>query len=189
MVKADRRLGSSIPPGASRFLICNECGGSLTEVATDRLECIWCHAQVASYDGIVDFVAGASVTSLDNIDYDQFYCVNAERSVTLYNTLKASAGALWPADFGDVLEIGSGTGGFSMALLGNADLSHAVLTDVSVKMLGICRRRLETMPHRRCTAVSHANLSSAEARRPGILYGTECKVSSSTDTNGSQHRC
>ena len=38
---------------------------------------------------------------------------------------------LWPEDFGEALEIGCGTGGFSLALLQHISARHIVLTDVS----------------------------------------------------------
>lgn len=97
---------------------------------------------------IIDFVAGATSTALDDIDCDQRYAVNLAASLHLYDDIARAAGPRWPASFGDAVEIGCGTGGFSMALLGRANVDHALLTHVSVKMLRVCQTRLQNMKGR-----------------------------------------
>ena len=127
------------------LLCCPSCGGALAETADRGLICGTCRTAVARHGGIIDFVAGSASTALDDIDYDQRYAVNMAAAVHLYEVIAGAAGAHWPASFGDTVEIGCGTGGFSMAFLSRADMDHVVLTDVSVKMLQICQARLQRM--------------------------------------------
>jgi SAM-dependent methyltransferase len=159
------------------LLVCNACGGSLAQATTDTLRCALCHKAVRVYGGIVDFVAGGSSTQLDNIDYDAFYSINADHSTNLYHMIRSSAGTLWPSSFGDTLEIGCGTGGFSMALLSNMPMTEVVLTDVSVKMLQICKNRLEQPPGSHKNSVTYATYSGTEGCfRPGA-FDTCCGTS------------
>ena len=124
------------------FFQCMRCGKPLTSRSATAMHCSACGAIVDLHQGIIDFVGGAARTNLDNMDYDQVYGINAEHSRVLLDLLIRSAGPLWPDDFGDALEIGCGTGGLSLALLSSVSFYHAVVTDVSLKMLRQCRTRL-----------------------------------------------
>jgi len=139
------RTAATMKKGGPGFFCCPSCGGALTEISDSEVVCAKCGSAVARHDGIIDFVAGAASTTLDDIDYDAVYAVNLPASLHLYNVIAGAAGPYWPASFGNVVEIGCGTGGFSMAFLSRADVGQAVLTDVSVKMLQICQARLEKM--------------------------------------------
>jgi SAM-dependent methyltransferase len=147
----------------SAFFQCIECGSALTFGPTDKMKCTQCRAAVPVIDGINDFVGGASTTQLDNIDYDQFYGINEEHSSSLFQLVKRSAGPLWFDDFGNALEIGCGTGGFSLALLHNISRRHVVLTDVSIKMLRLCQDRLCRIGHLPREALTFATYSGTEA--------------------------
>ena len=138
-------VGPAVKRDGLRFLCCPACRGALAETSATGLACAKCGTTVAQHDAIIDFVAGAMSTALDDIDYDQRYAVNLAASLHLYEVIARTAGAKWPASFGDAVEIGCGTGGFSMAFLSRAEVDHAVLTDVSVKMLQICQARLQRM--------------------------------------------
>ena len=118
------------------------CGSGLVAGAAGRIGCEKCGNEVPTLDGIIDFVGGSSKTKLDDIDYDRVYGIDEQHSLSLYHLLLRSAGPLWMPNFGDALEIGCGTGGLSLALLSNISARRVVVTDVSPKMLRLCRERL-----------------------------------------------
>jgi ubiquinone/menaquinone biosynthesis C-methylase UbiE len=123
------------------------------------MQCMHCGATIPDIDDISDFVGGSLTTKLDSIDYDQFYGISDEHSLSLLRLIKRSAGPRWCDDFGNALEIGCGTGGFSLALLNNISLRHVVLTDVSLKMLRLCRERLgrvEKLPQQSRTFATYS---------------------------------
>jgi len=157
------------------LLHCPSCGGSLASDGSG-VACVACHQPVATYDGIVDFVAGSSSTTLDDIDYDQKYSVGLAESLRLYRGIQEAAGPLWPRSLGDTVEIGCGTGGFSMAMLSQLPAANVVLTDVSMKMLGLCRARLGRMSDLRAETVTFATYSGLESCfRPAVFdtcFGT-----------------
>ncbi|HYZ20540.1 MAG TPA: class I SAM-dependent methyltransferase [Rhodopila sp.] len=140
------------------LLQCPRCGGALA----GALACTACGAPVRLHDGILDFVAGAAATQLDAIDYDQFYAIDEDHARVTYDDIVIAAGALWRNDLGDALEIGCGTGGFSMAALTRMQASRVLLTDVSLKMLAACRQRLQRMPSLHAQAVGYAAYSGQE---------------------------
>jgi SAM-dependent methyltransferase len=77
---------------------------------------------------------------------------------------------------GDAIEIGCGTGGFSMAILARLAANRVLLTDISVKMLTICRKRMRQIPGLRPEAIGYATWSIQEtAFKPGCFdtcFGT-----------------
>jgi SAM-dependent methyltransferase len=147
---------------AVAFFHCMRCGQDLTQDPSGDMACAACGTIVAVQDGIVDFVGGSAKTQLDNIDYDKVYGINEEHSLSLYHVLRRATGPLWPKDFGDAIEIGCGTGGLSLALLSNISAHHVVLTDISVKMLRLCRERLRLAPFPSDIATAFATYSGSE---------------------------
>jgi SAM-dependent methyltransferase len=139
-----------------------QCGNALTSHSPTELTCNTCKTAVPVLDGIIDFVDGSATTALDAIDYDDRYGINDEHSLNLYTLLRSSSGPLWPKDLGDALEVGCGTGGLSLALLGNVCARHVVLTDVSPKMLRQCRQRLHDANNPRGTATTFATYAGTQ---------------------------
>jgi ubiquinone/menaquinone biosynthesis C-methylase UbiE len=135
-------LGNESPEIVAEVLQCSQCAGKLS-VAADGLVCFRCGDRIPVEDGIIDFVRGSSRTKLDDIDYDAFYRVNKDASLAQASTLIDQAGAWWPTTLGRTLEVGAGTGGATMGLVAKAAISDLVVTDVSPKMLRLCRRNLE----------------------------------------------
>jgi SAM-dependent methyltransferase len=91
----------------------------------------------------MDFVAGSRTTKLDDLDYDAFYGVSPERADRDFATVKRLLGERLPASLGSAIEVGCGTGGFTVGALRGLALENAVLTDISPRMLRRCRRRLQ----------------------------------------------
>jgi len=83
-------------------------------------------------------------------------------SLYLYDCISDAAGERWPVSLGDAVEIGCGTGGFTMAMLSKLPASRVVLTDISLKMLDICRRRLGGMSDLRAEALTFATFAGTE---------------------------
>ncbi len=148
---------------ARATLRCPACGGSLDAGASVPFGCKACGRPVVVNDGIVDFVAGAASTLLDTIDYDAFYGISADHSQGLYEGLRRCTGDLWPRDFGTALEIGCGTGGLSLALFSHIQTDAAVLTDISPKMLRICRNRLTGAIPDKVEHFTYATFSGTES--------------------------
>jgi SAM-dependent methyltransferase len=157
------------------------CGHELEEAAPegagpDRLACAACGLIVPVADDIIDFVGGVATTELDNIDYDERYGISEAHSLSLYHLLLRATGPLWPRGFGDALEVGCGTGGLSLALLRNIAADRVVLTDISTKMLRLCRSRLRAADALRVSALMFATYSGTETCfRAGVFdtcFGT-----------------
>jgi ubiquinone/menaquinone biosynthesis C-methylase UbiE len=126
-----------------RHFQCPACAGRLASGAAEVV-CKSCSGRSAVIDNnIVDFVGGRFDTALDPHQYDAEHGINDERSAADYRQIRRLLGKRWPASLGSMLEIGCGTGAISRAVLGNGDVKDAVLTDVSVDMLRICRTHLE----------------------------------------------
>ena len=90
------------------LLCCPECGGGLAESPPGGITCTSCDTEVATQDGIIDFVAGVSGAELDTIDCDAFYRVSQEAALNLYHVIRTSAGPLWPARRGMRSRSGAG---------------------------------------------------------------------------------
>ncbi|WP_428483613.1 methyltransferase [Rhodopila sp.] len=159
----DRSLMSTPEVPGLDLLQCPVCGGPLSLGAIGRIACRQCHASVPVREGIIDFVAGSASTDLDHIDYDQFYAITEKNSAHLYRIIKASAGPLWPMSLGDAVEIGCGTGGFTMAVLRETAASNVILTDISTKMLGLCRARLARFADLRANSLTFATYGGKQA--------------------------
>lgn len=105
--------------------------------------CVQCGASFSTRGDILDFVAGRDNTALDVLAYDQEKNVSFGASLQIFGHLKRVAGDLLPTSLGEILEIGAGTGLFTLGMLASNDFDWAVITDVSPEMLGVCRARLE----------------------------------------------
>jgi 2-polyprenyl-3-methyl-5-hydroxy-6-metoxy-1,4-benzoquinol methylase len=141
---------------------CPKCQGALASLDVAAIGCASCGTSVAVVDGVVDFVSGQARSTLDDIDYDEYYRIDDGYSDTLVRNIKAYSGARWPAKLGVTLEVGCGTGGFSRALLGVEAPERLVLSDVSTKMLRICRGHLDRLGLRADRRVSFATYSAVE---------------------------
>ncbi len=155
-------ISSDGPAAMINLLQCPSCTSALLR-HSNGLQCVSCGTIVQTPDNIIDFVAGTVSTQLDDIDYDTFYSINDGHAGTTYATIAATAGTLWPDSIGDAMEVGCGTGGFSMAILARMAANRVLLTDVSVKMLTICRNRLNRIPGLKPAAIGYATWSTQEA--------------------------
>jgi SAM-dependent methyltransferase len=124
-------------------LVCTRCGQPLPTEAPAH--CEGCGADYEVVDGnIVSFLPPGAGSALDDIDYDAVYKVDGGASDHLYRQCRKYLGDLVPQETTSYLEIGAGTGLFTLAFLSDAKPRHAMITDVSAKMLATCRQRLET---------------------------------------------
>jgi ubiquinone/menaquinone biosynthesis C-methylase UbiE len=125
------------------FFCCPSCRGKLARQAGfDGLSCVDCQNVVRSSDEIILFAPESVRTQLDDIDYDSFYQVDMASSEASFLATKSIAGSRLASRYDTVLEVGAGTGGFTAGFLNNISVKNAIVTDVSSKMLSICRQRL-----------------------------------------------
>jgi ubiquinone/menaquinone biosynthesis C-methylase UbiE len=92
-------------------------------------------------------VPGNLFTQLDNIDYDEHYSISNESSQLAFSGLKNVLRHRLKSNYGVLLEIGAGTGGFTKGLLTNVKVDQAIITDISSKMLATCRKRVLDEKH------------------------------------------
>lgn len=126
-----------------QLLKCPMCRqrGTLGAHSSDSVACSQCAASFRVKDGVLDFVGGRENTALDVNAYDEEKHVSLSRSQTTFNQLKRRAGENLPVHFGDVLEIGAGTGLLTLGMLGGAAFDRAIITDISPEMIWVCRGR------------------------------------------------
>jgi SAM-dependent methyltransferase len=136
-------------------LACTSCGVPLPTNTPDCCERCGMTFEVVDGD-IVSFLPPGAGSALDDIDYDAIYKVDGGASDNLFRQCRNYLGSLLPAQAESYLEIGAGTGLFTLAYLSDAQPKHALITDVSAKMLATCRQRLETREVGAHTEVSYA---------------------------------
>jgi ubiquinone/menaquinone biosynthesis C-methylase UbiE len=149
-----------MPDTQSSFFQCPACKGVLP---ADAGCCLVCGRSFATQDGILDFVGGHFRTLLDAASYDASHTIDDSLAETDYKRFRQVAARRWPATLGSVVEIGCGTGGFSRAMIGHRDATDAVLTDVSLDMLRICRGHLDRLGIASVLPVRFATYSANEA--------------------------
>ena len=139
---------------------CPACKGDLL---ADTGRCRVCGQDYATQDGILDFVAGRFATQLDAASYDASHTIDDDIAEADYRQFRQAAAHRWPPSLGAVVEIGCGTGGFSRAMIGHGDATDAVLTDVSLDMLRLCRGHLDRLGIGTALPVQFATYSATEA--------------------------
>lgn len=133
----------------NRWLSCPACGASEFESADASITCSRCGARHVVTDGIVDFVGGRLESSLDAIDYDAYYGVDAPKIAKAFDLVLEHAGAIIARPMQSVLELGAGTGLLTAGLVERASTNRLLVTDISPKMLRLCRDRLRSLAHDR----------------------------------------
>ena len=135
---------------------CKKCSSRKLIRKNNFLVCMECSENYMIKDEIIDFVSSNFFTQLDNIDYDEHYSVTDESSQSLFKEFKYYLKDDLKESYGNLLEIGAGTGGFTKGLLTNIRTDEAIITDISQKMLTIC----------------NSKISSSQTLAKNILYAT-----------------
>lgn len=139
----------------SPFLACIECGQGLGQAVP--MECTGCGKTYPVHAGeMVSFLPPGAETALDAIDYDAIYKVDAPSSDRLYAQCRRFLGDLLPGQVASYMEVGAGTGLFTLGYLSAARPERALITDISPKMLDVCRQRLAARDIAAHTEVSYA---------------------------------
>lgn len=119
------------------------CGGGLdVDPATQVLLCTRCATAYPVDDGIASFIPDGARTALDDIDYDAVYRIDAAASMAFAQSYIELLGERLPSPVGNFMEVGAGTGQFTLGFMHLAQPRHALVTDISVSMLKACRGRL-----------------------------------------------
>lgn len=139
----------------SPFLACTQCGRCLRPAAP--VVCAGCgKAYQIHASEMVSFLPPGAETALDAIDYDTVYKVDALSSDRLYKQCRRFLGDLLPARVASYLEVGAGTGLFTLGYLSAGRPERALITDISPKMLDVCRQRLAARDIAAHSEVSYA---------------------------------
>ena len=88
-----------------------------------------------------NFIEDGISTDLDDLDYDELYNIKTENDAG-FITFKAIVKNNLKANYKSFLEIGAGTGGFTIPFLRNSKIETAFITDISKKMLHITRSKI-----------------------------------------------
>src|SRR4051794_34910285 len=111
--------------GIGLLLQCPKCQAPRSLGADNgRVTCSRCHASFTKKADIIDFVAGASDTSLNVMEYDLQKRVSLDASLSLFRTLKHTSSGLIQDRLGTVLEIGAGTGLLTLGMITDSDFEH-----------------------------------------------------------------
>ena len=118
------------------------CGSALSQGGADALHCGGCGRAYPVEDGIPVLVAEGAATALDLIDYDAVYRIDDKASMDFAASQLELLGPRLSRPVQSFLEIGAGTGQFTLGFLRQARPLRALVTDISPGMLSACRRRL-----------------------------------------------
>ncbi len=119
---------------------CPDCGGVVDNGTA--LSCTRCASTQGDRGRVLSLISGGARTALDDIDYDKVYSVDAGASERMVARALNLLDGRVPNEIDSYLEIGAGTGLFTLGFLSKASVRYALITDISEKMLGVCRQRL-----------------------------------------------
>lgn len=115
-------------------LCCPACGGGISHAA-EGLACNHCAAVYPLVDGIPRLLKNPSLfTHLENIDYDEHHNIDDERREKVARDWKKVFDRHNPV-YGDVLEIGSGTGQLTWGLAHRFPFRSVHACDISTRFL------------------------------------------------------
>jgi ubiquinone/menaquinone biosynthesis C-methylase UbiE len=117
--------------------------------------------------GIPDLLHSDSHTLLDHMDYDAVYDININRALTDFKIISGQVAPLFERHFPAVLELGAGTGMFTLAFAEKASFDKYLVTDVSIQMLSQLKKKLE--------ARVKAGAISKEVMQKITLVGIDCE--------------
>ncbi|MCI0574449.1 MAG: class I SAM-dependent methyltransferase [Myxococcaceae bacterium] len=129
----------------AELLTCVGCGAELLPAVPDdswALRCGQCGRVFRNLGGVLDLADAGAATALDDIDYDAVYATDVDHSFGYFESLKALVRPVLDARQGTVVEVGSGTGYMSVPMVQGLAYDTLVLTDVSEKMLQVCRAKV-----------------------------------------------
>ena len=115
------------------------CGGSLAIEATGGI-CTICPYTVEYHGKVLDFVRGEKESHLDVTLYDQQVKESAGHG-RIFGQLTDVLGHMGGERFPVVLEIGSGTGAWTLGLDASANFDEVYATDLSLNMLRLLSER------------------------------------------------
>ena len=118
------------------------CGAVLAASGDGPLRCSGCGKAYPVQDGIPLFIADGAATALDQIDYDAVYRIDDKASMAFAAAQLELLGSRLGRPVNSFLEIGAGTGQFTLGFMRQAQPTRALVTDISPAMLSACRARL-----------------------------------------------
>lgn len=118
------------------------CGAVLAAGGDGQLRCGGCGNQYQVEDGIALLIAEGAATALDQIDYDAVYRIDDQASMAFAASQLELLGSRLGRPVDSFLEIGAGTGQFTLGFMRQARPARSLITDISPGMLAACRTRL-----------------------------------------------
>jgi ubiquinone/menaquinone biosynthesis C-methylase UbiE len=159
--------GFTLDSNLADLLTCPACMGEF--LPGDGAVCSRCGSACTVADGIVSLIAEGAHTALDEIDYDAVYRVDAPASLAFAKSYLDILGDRLPSRIDTFLEIGAGTGLFTLGFLMQVPTRKALITDISVAMLQNCRRRLLDNGVCNRTELQFAAWDGVDCLRPGAF--------------------
>ena len=118
------------------------CGASFGAGSDGALHCNACGKDFPVEDGIPLLIEDGAATALDQIDYDAVYRIDDKASMAFAAAQLELLGPRLRRPVESFLEIGAGTGQFTLGFLRQARPTRTLVTDISPGMLSACRARL-----------------------------------------------
>lgn len=128
------------------ILLCPACRHTALAASGGALQCTACGRQYPLTDGMPDFRLDTRLdTKLARIDYDDHHGIDADSRESLCENWQGAFAACH-APWGDVLELGSGTGQLSWGLAHHFPFRSLHACDISAKFLATTRSVVCTAP-------------------------------------------
>lgn len=157
--------GSKLDAILAEQVICPSCSGDFLPGA--GAVCHGCGTHYPLDDGILSLASAGARTALDDIEYDAVYRVDTAASMAFAKSCLDILGARLPRRIDSFLEIGAGTGLFTLGFLQTVPTTRALITDISPTMLKACRRRLLENGIENDVQVRYATWDGADCLKPG----------------------
>lgn len=153
------------------FLKCPKCHSDNTlENHSQFLKCIKCGSHYLKNNGVIDLINSSLNTQLDTANYDLHYSINNLTKDKSFLDFSSAIGNRLQKNYFSYLEIGAGTGGFTIGLMKYIRAKNYVITDISSEMLQICKNKIRANYPDADANIIYATYSGTENIFPKCTY-------------------
>ena len=155
------------------LLVCPTCRSlNSLQLNESLVICKSCNSYFEHHNNVIDFVNKKYDTALNTLEYDLQKSVTFEASTNMFCSLKSTGNGALKENLGNVLEVGCGTGLLTLGMLAKSKFTHAVVTDISLNMLSVCRERVNTLMPELKDRITFASYSGKEPIFPDNAFDT-----------------